>query len=104
MLQFDYDQWFILSAKYGLLNPDVEIEPYDESLYDKSRTEYNLWVKTVIKQLDEVITNDDVVTFYCGKKYRDGLIPYLIHKGIKYHIPLEGMGIGQQLKFLKEHV
>ena len=104
MLQFDYDQWFILSAKYGLLNPDVEIEPYDESLYDKSRIDYNLWVKTVIKQLDEIVTDGDVVTFYCGRKYRDGIIPYLTRKGIEYHIPMEGMGIGQQLKFLKEHV
>jgi cytoplasmic iron level regulating protein YaaA (DUF328/UPF0246 family) len=102
--KFDYDQWFILSAKYGLLKPTDEISPYDESLYDKSKTEYNQWVKTVIKQLDEIITEDVVVDFYCGKKYRDGLIPHLTRKGIKYHIPLEGMGIGQQLKFLKEHV
>ena len=102
--QFDYDQWFILSAKYGLLNPNVDIDPYDESLYNKSRTEYNQWVKSVTKQLDEIVTEDTVIDFYCGKKYRDGLIPYLTRRGIKYNIPMEGMGIGEQLKFLKEHV
>nr|WP_181741900.1 DUF6884 domain-containing protein [Thermoactinomyces mirandus] len=31
-----YDQIYILSAKYGLLKPDEEIESYDVTLYNMS--------------------------------------------------------------------
>lgn len=34
-----YDRWFILSAKYGLLDPKFVIEPYDLSLKSMTREE-----------------------------------------------------------------
>lgn len=32
----DYNEWYILSAKYGLLNKDTIIEPYDTTLNNMS--------------------------------------------------------------------
>ncbi len=31
----NYEEWFILSAKYHLVDPNQEIDPYDESLNSK---------------------------------------------------------------------
>ena len=42
---------FILSAKYGLLNPDKEIEPYDVTLVGKRVAEKKAWAENVIEQI-----------------------------------------------------
>lgn len=39
------DKIFILSAKYGLIDSDDEIEPYDETLNTKSKKEIREWAK-----------------------------------------------------------
>ena len=31
-----YDKWFILSAKYHLVEPETSMEPYDETLNEKT--------------------------------------------------------------------
>jgi len=39
------DKIFILSAKYGLVPEDMIIEPYNETLKDKSTQERRAWQK-----------------------------------------------------------
>lgn len=105
IIQNKYDMWFILSAKYGLLNPETIIEPYDKSLYEMSRLELKKWENNVIEQVRNIIiTVDDniVVDFYCGIIYRKELVKYLHQFGVVVNEPLKGKGIGQQLKYLKE--
>ncbi len=45
------DSIFILSAKYGLLELDREIEPYNVTLNDLSSAEVMTWAKNVLEQL-----------------------------------------------------
>ena len=92
------DEIYVLSAKYGLLCIEREIEPYDESLNTMSVTEVKIWAKRVIEQLQDVCSIDDSeITFLAGDKYRKYLLPQLKN----YKIPLRGLRIGEQLQKLK---
>lgn len=94
------DKIFVLSAKYGLINLEEEIEPYNKTLNNFSDGEIKIWAKEIISKLKEATDLEkDEFIFLAGEKYRRHLIPYLkIHK-----IPLKGLGIGKQLKYLKEN-
>lgn len=93
------DKIFILSAKYGLLRLNEEIRPYDKTLNKMCSNEIKEWANLVLNQLRKLtdLENDEFI-FLAGDRYRKYLIPYLQN----YKIPLKGLGIGKQLKFLKE--
>jgi cytoplasmic iron level regulating protein YaaA (DUF328/UPF0246 family) len=92
---------FILSAKYGLLSLDKEIEPYNVTLNKMPINEIKAWADRVLIQLSNNLDlKQDTVIFLAGQKYRKFLIPEIKN----YFVPLEGLGIGKQLKWLKEHV
>ena len=95
---FSPDEIYILSAKYGLLSLDEEIEPYDITLNKMAANERKKWAKKVVNQLKEHcdIENTHFILL-AGEKYRHYLLPYLK----SYEIPLEGMRIGKQLQYLK---
>lgn len=95
----NYDECYILSAKHGLLHPDKEIEPYDESLNDMRMTERAIWTSKVLPELLKIVTSEDIVYFHAGVKYREYLIPALETYGIKAEVPLSGLGIGRQLNW-----
>jgi Fe-S cluster biosynthesis and repair protein YggX len=84
--QQDYDDWFILSAKYGFLTKETLIEPYDLTLNNLNSIQRKEWAKDVYDQL--IIMNPQQLYFYAGKKYREFLIPLLEEKGIKCYVPL----------------
>jgi len=110
---FTPDKIFILSAKYGLLELEKEVEPYKETLSGVSRKqrakkpglkvlskeERKHWGDKVSAQLNKVIdVKRDEVIFLAGERYREHLLPHITN----YKIPLKGLSIGKQLKFLKE--
>jgi len=92
------DKIFILSAKYGLLNPEQEIEPYNETLNLKSTKEIKQWAQKVLTDLKKKtdISNDKFI-FLAGNNYRKFLTPYMKN----YEVPLKGLPIGKQLSKLK---
>jgi hypothetical protein len=93
------DGIFILSAKHGLLPPEEEIEPYDLTLNRMSAVDRRTWAERVLRKLAEVgDLEEDRFTFLAGSRYREHLLPRIRHG----HIPMEGLPIGKQLKFLKE--
>ncbi len=93
------DKVFILSAKYGFLEPKQEIEPYDITLNKMTVKQRLIWSKAVIKDLSKCCDlNKDKFIILTGIKYRENIIPHINH----YEIPMVGLGIGKQLKFLKE--
>jgi len=49
------DKIFILSAKYGLLKLDEEIEPYDKTLNRMRSYEIKEWANSVLSQLQQKI-------------------------------------------------
>ena len=93
------DKIFILSAKYGLINLDEEIKPYDLTLNKMSQKEIKLWAEKVIEELKRASNlQADKFIFLAGEKYRRDLVPLIRN----HEVPLKGLGIGKQLKFLKE--
>lgn len=95
------DKVFILSAKYGLIDMDQEIEPYELTLNKMNKDEIKKWAEEVLVKLkQETNLQNDEFIFLAGEKYRKYIIPYLIH----YSVPMKGLGIGKQLKFLKDRL
>ncbi|HEY9800359.1 MAG TPA: DUF6884 domain-containing protein [Leptolyngbyaceae cyanobacterium] len=91
--------WFILSAKYGLIKPQQIIEPYEESLNSAPAQERQQWSQQVFASIVEILPNGGTVRFFAGEKYRQYLIPLLEEAGYKTEVPLQGLGIGQQLQW-----
>ena len=95
------DKIFVLSAKYGLVDLERELEPYNETLNTMKSGQIKSWAERVVNALrKEVNLNNDEIIFLAGDKYRKYLIPHIKH----YKIPLQGLGIGRQLQFLKNKV
>lgn len=92
------DKIFVLSAKYGLVDLEREIEPYDKTLNDMPSKGIRKWEACVINQIKkEADPKEDEFIFLAGEKYRKYLLPHISN----YQIPLEGLKIGEQLQYLK---
>ncbi|MDP2672743.1 MAG: hypothetical protein Q8O84_02940, partial [Nanoarchaeota archaeon] len=95
------DKILILSAKYGLLKLNEEIEPYNKTLNKMPSLEIKEWAESVLKQLQKVSDLDkDEFVFLAGNNYRKFLLPHIKN----YKIPLLGLSIGKQLKWLTERI
>ena len=95
------DAIFILSAKYGVLALDEEIEPYDVTLNSMKANERRVWASEVIEQLRvHADLQQDHFIVLAGERYRQYLLPHLA----SFEIPLEGLPIGKQLQYLKKQV
>jgi hypothetical protein len=91
------DQIFILSAKYGLISLDEEIEPYDLTLNNMSAKEIKNWAKRVLSDLaNQADLQQDSFIFLAGAKYRKYLVSHLTH----FEVPFAGLPIGKQLQQL----
>lgn len=93
------DKIFILSAKYGLLRLNEEIEPYDKTLNKMRSNEIKGWANSVLNQMRKSadIENDEFL-FLAGNNYRKFLLPHLKH----WKIPMLGLSIGKQLQWLSK--
>lgn len=98
------DCWFILSAKYGLVEPAEVIEPYEETLNTKSRTERDEWACRVWAALRQRLRPDDHVTILAGERYRESLVPHMTKYGCGVNVPMQGLGIGRQLQWLSRQL
>ena len=104
-LQFAYslkpDAIYILSAKYGLLELDQVISPYEMTLNTMKESEKKTWSSKVIDSLrQKTDLKLDMFIFLAGRNYRKYLTPYLTY----YDVPLEGLSFGKQLQELKRRV
>jgi len=95
------DKIFILSAKHGLVNLNDKIATYNETLNNKPVSDIEIWAEKVVTDLGKMVNlKNDMFVFLAGKKYREYILPYIRY----YKIPLKGLRIGEQLKFLKEKI
>lgn len=92
----NYDKIYILSAKYGVLDPETIIENYDLTLSNFSVKDRKEWAMKCITQLDEIITPDDEIYWFAGIHYRKYLADLLPNK--QYNL-VKSLGIGKQLSF-----
>lgn len=101
----NHDDWYILSAKHGLLAPDgPAIEPYDETLTDATVAERETWAKRVETQLrDADLLRDDVtLVFHAGRKYTEPLTEDITDAVADIRIPTEGLPFGKTLAWYNE--
>lgn len=92
---------YILSAKYGVLELQDRIEPYEQTLKKMSKQQKKCWNDMVIRQL--MYKNVDFTqkaVFLCGDLYASGLSDLFTDK----ELPMSGMKFGERLKFMKERM
>lgn len=85
----NHDDWWILSAKHGLLDPDGDpIEPYDETLTGARVSEKREWASRVATQLDEqgLLSKGTTLVLHAGKDYYEELLPHLEKTGVSIEI------------------
>ena len=94
------EAWFILSAKYGLVDPERVLAPYEQTLNKMSVYERRRWAEDVKGELARVLPPGAEVIVLAGERYRENLLPFLEERGHPVTVPLEGMPFGRQLQFL----
>jgi len=95
------DRVFILSAKHGLLHPEERIRSYDLALGDMSIEERRRWGADVASVINRSSGIAPEITFLCGKQYWECILPH-VEGAIR--TPLEGLRIGQHLKWYRERI
>lgn len=98
----NHDTWFILSALHGLVEPESDLAPYDFTLIGKSKKDNIKWSNKVFEVINSSVDKETIIYFYAGNEYRKNLTPLLIDSGYKVEVPMRGLGIGQQLGWLKQ--
>jgi len=97
------DLWFILSAKHGLVHPDTELEPYDMRLGHKGGPPIWDWAQMVADQLGNAVLAQNIhpeLLVLAGEQYRT----FLRFVDYPARVPMEGLGIGQQLGYLTDQL
>ena len=92
--------WYILSARYGLLRPEQEVQPYELTLKALTPTEQRLWGAHVLQALQEVLPRRATVVMLAGVHYRQHLEPALRELGFNIEVPMKGLRLGEQLRWL----
>ena len=93
--------WFILSAKHGLVHPDAVIAPYDETLNNMPVAARRDWAERVKFQMDATFPDADEVVVFAGRRYREHIEGQLRRRFKSVEVPMEGLRIGEQLRWLK---
>lgn len=98
------DEWYILSAKYHLVDPDQVIEPYNLTLKNMGKNARKDWARQVLDKLQPKLNPGVTVIFLAGQAYREFLLDPIIRMGCNVSIPMEGLGIGEQLHWVNQHL
>lgn len=102
-----HDEWWIVSAKYGLLDPDGEaIAPYDETLSGARVARKREWANRVAEEMvqEGLLSGDVTLVFHAGKDYYEELLPLIEDRNVTIEIPTEGLGIGEKQSWYKEQL
>jgi hypothetical protein len=95
-------RWFILSALHGLVQPDDELDPYDDTLRKKSVSERRAWSEALVEELERRLGLLGRYEFelHAGRDYIEhGVHQRLVASGAAVLLPVAGMGIGRQLAY-----
>lgn len=97
-------EFMILSARYGLVEPTREIEPYDYTLNNLGVDARREWSADVLKDLLPIAKKKARVIFLAGARYREFLIEPLRRNGVDVEVPMEGLRQGEQLAWLSDRI
>jgi hypothetical protein len=96
--------WRILSAKYGLLHPDVMVGPYEVTLNAMTVAQRQAWATVVSRALEQLAVAGTRIVIFAGARYREFLVPGLERRGVHVDISLMGLGIGKQLRWFASNL
>jgi hypothetical protein len=92
-------RWYILSAKYGVLEPGRVIAPYDMKM---QRSGAAKWGRLVGEQLDAQIPELDAeLIVLAGERYVDPI--NIVDREFYWSEPLRGLGIGERIAWLNKN-
>ena len=93
--------WFIISAKYGLLKPTEQIEPYEMTLKGQPVAMRRAWAKRVTGQFVAEEPTARRIVLLAGYDYAQFLVPALREAGFSVERPMAHLRQGEQLSWLK---
>jgi len=97
-------RWFILSAEYGLVQPDQEIAPYERTLNTMNVDDRRNWAARVIEQMDRELPDAGQVVVFAGQRYREFVMDYLRQRSGSVVAPLSRLRIGEQMSWFDQAV
>ena len=97
--------WMILSALYGLIDPDEEIDTYDLALAGRSGADRAAWGRGVVAALDRRLGVLDAWVFevHAGAAYRQAIEDPLTERGARVVAPLAQLSMGYQRRWYSDH-
>lgn len=99
------ERWWILSTEHGLVAPDAVIAPYDVTLRRMPIQARRGWAQRVLDELTPLAApGRDEIVILAGRAYRETLAVELAGLGYTVNVPLAGLGIGRQLRWLNRAI
>ena len=92
----------MLSARYGLVEPQTVIAPYDSTLNALDVEERRKWGGRTFEALMKAEPELRRVVMFAGQRYREFLEPRLAERGISVQVPMRHLRQGEQLAWLAE--
>lgn len=105
--ELEHDDWYILSAKHHVLDPDGSpIAPYDDTLSGATVSRKREWSQIVFKELEQrgVLNPDNTLVFHTGQDYYQELIPLLQHRVAATELATAGLRYGETLAWYNEQL
>lgn len=93
--------WYILSAKHGVLEPDAVVAPYEQTLPEMTAYQREAWGQRVRQQIEQLLPPAVPVVILAGTSYRRHVESALRARGHDVSVPMEGLRLGEQLRWLK---
>jgi hypothetical protein len=98
------DRWYILSAKYHLVESRRVISPYNETLNTMRQPDRRRWADCVFTHLVPITDAGDSIILLAGNRDPEALEPALRAQGCTVDVPMAGLGIGKQKAWLLRHM
>lgn len=97
---YPVSEWWIVSAKYGLVHPNQVIEPYDLGLGSMAKKDRERWGAYVRRDIVRRVKNPGKIVLLCGEDYTRHIIDGAKVLTKKVYVPLKGLALGEQVKWL----
>lgn len=97
--------WLILSAMHGVIEPEVQLDPYDLALTELTASERQAWGEHVVRALEHRFgaLAGTIFEIHAGQVYRDAIEPAILASGAQLRAPLRGLPLGAQLAWYRAH-
>lgn len=95
------DAWYILSSRYGLIEPTFLVSDYDTWIRNEPLHRRKVWQTGVLEKVLNLKPTS--VTLHAGFHYFDPVLEAgLVSEGVEVLIPTRGMSICNTYSYLKE--